>query len=661
MTYKTIKIFLASSLELKEDRREFEIFIARRNNQPLIQDFKLELVHWENFSDAMSATRKQDDYNQAISECDIFVSLFFSKAGRYTEEEFNIAWASFLLNDKPIIYTYIKNVPIIPTDVNHDESLTIFKQRLKSLGHFYTKYTDFNDLNQHFVGQLDRYIHGITQDAARSKDYLPIQNNNSFTHPQYQYLIAKTRRVVGRQFVYSAFKEFVDINPSGYFTIVGNPGEGKTTILSKFIIENQTRCAYYFIRLNVGQNKFTSFIETIYGQIKSKFRISSTFPDQHINNSSFLESLLHEVSSKLTRNEKFFVIIDALDEIDTIEQKMHQSEKTNLFYLPEVLPDNIYILLSRRRQDSLNRRLYFSNECKQSTLDLKDYSENCREDIRIYITLFLNDNTYQNLLKKWYEKQELSKQQFIELLCDKSENNFLYLSCVIPEIANGFYTNSDLIDLPQGLIKFYVQHWDRMFPHLYEDQLSNAQILKHKYQLRVIDYLAQSLSPISVKTIYKYAKNSFSNIIEYDIVLILNEWIQFLDVEVIQSEKYYTIYHTSFQAFLASHEDVSLTRDVLSSPMEVANADAARSIDKEISPYLNPKAYKLGLIDEKDYVNVINPTDVDSSRSELRKKNQILPQLGNLKNLIWYQSRVYSTRLLLLVATFLIVLLFMLR
>ncbi len=83
-----IKLFLASSSELENDRKEFEIFINRKNKEWVAQEVFLELVVWEDFLDAVSKTRLQEEYNQAIKGCELFVMLFFTKVGQYTEEEF---------------------------------------------------------------------------------------------------------------------------------------------------------------------------------------------------------------------------------------------------------------------------------------------------------------------------------------------------------------------------------------------------------------------------------------------------------------------------------------------------------------------------------------------------------------------------------------------
>ena len=53
----------------------------------------------------MSRTRLQDEYNKAIQECDIFVSLFFTKVGKYTKEEFETAFQHFQETNKPKVYT----------------------------------------------------------------------------------------------------------------------------------------------------------------------------------------------------------------------------------------------------------------------------------------------------------------------------------------------------------------------------------------------------------------------------------------------------------------------------------------------------------------------------------------------------------------------------
>ncbi len=133
---KIIKIFLASSSELKGDREQFEIFINRKNQECIKKGIFLELVMWEDFLDAMSPTRLQDEYNKAIANCDVFVSLFWTKVGQYTEEEFLKALATFKDNGKLLIYTYFKDEPIPPSRASQIRSLLDFKDKLNLLVSF---------------------------------------------------------------------------------------------------------------------------------------------------------------------------------------------------------------------------------------------------------------------------------------------------------------------------------------------------------------------------------------------------------------------------------------------------------------------------------------------------------------------------------------------
>jgi len=151
-----IKIFLASSEELKEDRRAFEIMLARLNPQWRNRDITFDIVVWENFIDAMSKEGLQKEYDKAIEECDVFVMLFFTKVGRYTLEEFETAFADLATGTGPKIYTYFRNDFILTGDLGENvRSLLDFKARLKELKHYPTYYRNTEDLQWQFSRQLE--------------------------------------------------------------------------------------------------------------------------------------------------------------------------------------------------------------------------------------------------------------------------------------------------------------------------------------------------------------------------------------------------------------------------------------------------------------------------------------------------------------------------
>ena len=153
----TIRIFLASSKELEFERKSFEIFIYRESKRLIEEGIFLHLEIWEDFLDAMSPTSLQDEYNKAVKASDIFVGLFFSKAGKYTQEEFETAHKHFKQNGTPHIFTFIKNSAIMSGEINEDfNSLLNFKNKLHTLGHFPTEFKDSNDLEKQFRNQFDK-------------------------------------------------------------------------------------------------------------------------------------------------------------------------------------------------------------------------------------------------------------------------------------------------------------------------------------------------------------------------------------------------------------------------------------------------------------------------------------------------------------------------
>jgi hypothetical protein len=159
-THRPIRVFLASSAELRKDRDEFELYFRQQNDQLRKRGFYLEIDRWENFLDAMSETRLQDEYNRAIRECDIFVCLFFTKTGRFTEEEFDIAHGEFKVSGKPRIYTFFKNADVKTGSVREEDfdSLWAFQKKLDKLGHFRTNYDNIEHLKRQFRDQLDMLL-----------------------------------------------------------------------------------------------------------------------------------------------------------------------------------------------------------------------------------------------------------------------------------------------------------------------------------------------------------------------------------------------------------------------------------------------------------------------------------------------------------------------
>jgi len=183
---KTIRIFIASSSELKEDRDQFRLFISQENDRLHKKGLYLELVQWEYFLDAISDSRLQSEYNEAIKSCDIVVCLLFTKVGKYTAEEFDTAYQVFKDKGKPKIWTYFKNAQINTGSITDEiNTLLAFKKKIGELGHFYTEYTNIDNLINKYRSQLDKFLpsfeeEGMPNSNQKSKEKEPEVIINNF-------------------------------------------------------------------------------------------------------------------------------------------------------------------------------------------------------------------------------------------------------------------------------------------------------------------------------------------------------------------------------------------------------------------------------------------------------------------------------------------------
>lgn len=97
---RKIKIFLASSEELKTERLEIAELIGHMNLALEHSDLRLLLVKWEYLDASMSEIHKQDEYNKVLDKCDICIVLFATKFGKYTNIELHRAYQKLIKNNK---------------------------------------------------------------------------------------------------------------------------------------------------------------------------------------------------------------------------------------------------------------------------------------------------------------------------------------------------------------------------------------------------------------------------------------------------------------------------------------------------------------------------------------------------------------------------------
>ena len=149
---RQIKIFLASSEELIDDRLVFGDLIRKLGTAYEKRGISLKLLVWDDFDAALSKGRKQDEYNALARDSDMFVALFHRKAGDKTLEELDVAMKAFEEKESPKVYVFLKNLQ--PGETASPE-LEELKHRLKDIkDHYWCRYNNRESLRFQFVMQL---------------------------------------------------------------------------------------------------------------------------------------------------------------------------------------------------------------------------------------------------------------------------------------------------------------------------------------------------------------------------------------------------------------------------------------------------------------------------------------------------------------------------
>jgi len=220
---KTFKIFLASSETLNVFRKEIDNKIQELNKVWNDKGFKIELVIWEKLTETMQLTRSQDAYNREIGKCDMFVLLASGKIGKFSKEEFNVAYEHFRNKAKPRILI------LFDKKAEDDESMIRFKK--ENQNHFFSSYKNFEELWQKLEKEINILLNLIAQNSEKNNS----QNNFSKYISRNQPI--KPSIFLGRYGVLAKiFKALFEDHKSPVM-LTGAGGLGKTTVASTYYHE----------------------------------------------------------------------------------------------------------------------------------------------------------------------------------------------------------------------------------------------------------------------------------------------------------------------------------------------------------------------------------------------------------------------------------------
>jgi hypothetical protein len=337
----------------------------------------------------------------------------------------------------------------------------------------------------------------------------------------------------GRKFVFEAINEFLRTNPKGYFVLEAEPGVGKSAIMAACVVMLKRRCVTHFNSQPDGIISAETFLENACTQLIEGFGLKDKYPrlpENALKNNNFLGNLLKEVSAKSSRDKKIIFVVDALDEVDW----KAQTSGSNVSYLPNDLPDNVYFIVSKRPEflpmPAANRTVF----------DLMKYSAESLEDVKAYLA---KRTERSELIQDWIKGRNLQREEFVTAVAQKSEKKFMYLRHVLDEIESGTYNDVNLNDLPAGLLQYYQKHWVQMIGHE-DDPLLELKV-------NIIYVLSKAHEAVSRRWIAKSVRET-----DFKVQQVLKKWDSFLRQEQVNGEIRYNIYHNTFREFLEKDETV---------------------------------------------------------------------------------------------------------
>ncbi|MEG4076063.1 ATP-binding protein [Microcoleus sp. Pol14C2] len=390
---------------------------------------------------------------------------------------------------------------------------------------------------------------GIRDDLAQLKTSLErfIDTSAPRLPPPYEcetIIADRTQDFTGRQFVFAAIADFLQNNRKGYFVLEADPGVGKSSIMAKLVLLLKRRCVAHFNSQSQGIVRTEQFLENACTQLIQGYQLNyPQLPENATRDGNFLSRLLGEVSAKLG-GKKLIVVVDALDEVDSCLQ----GRGSNVLYLPDALPDNVYFIVSKRPES-----LPLPNH---QVFDLMQYSAESLADVKLYIDKRTSNSAS---IQSWINRQNLQREQFVAAVAEKSQNNFMYLRYVLNDIDSGKYSDVNLQDLPRELEGYYDKHWARM-----EMAVRDKELRRRK--LKVIYLLTKTRKPVSCDILADFAEED-----ALDVQEVLDDWEQFLRRSS-DTPPDYSIYHASFQRFL-HRKDVVQKAGVSLRDIETAISD----------------------------------------------------------------------------------------
>ena len=154
---QSIKIFLASSVELDAERQKLKQLFYDETKKYIHRNVFLDLVIWEDLKHSFQGRRAQEYFNKKMLECDIVICIFFKKVGDFTKEEFDLAYKHFKEGKKPhYLYVFFRSGKVDIEEIDEDIlKIKKLKSEIEEAEQIYKSFKSNEDLLLQLKKQLE--------------------------------------------------------------------------------------------------------------------------------------------------------------------------------------------------------------------------------------------------------------------------------------------------------------------------------------------------------------------------------------------------------------------------------------------------------------------------------------------------------------------------
>ncbi|WKZ39691.1 MAG: AAA family ATPase [Anaerolineales bacterium] len=424
---------------------------------------------------------------------------------------------------------------------------------------------------------------------------------------------------VGRDWLSAKVDAFLNDpdNRSGIFLLIGEAGVGKTSFMAHLVRER--RYLHLFAEQAPGDANLRRALQSLGSQLVTRHQIApykdrdtltqlAEFPD-------FLDKLLRLAANTLAKGEKIVIVCDALDEAGT-------APDGNVFGVPNVLPDNVYFILSQR---PVSTKLPNVPTCKE-TLEARG-DENL-QDMEDYLKALCKRPEIAGQLRA----KNYSDEFFVQTLKEKSLGVWMYLHYIIEEIGKGSRAPLELENLPTGLVGYYADHWNDWR----EGRNGHGEGPQKWDELYapLLTTLAAAQEPVTIEQIMKWSGVQTR---QREVLRLLNEhWRSFLTIRKEQGNTLYAPYHASFRDFLTGKVDFTQLRSAENYLVEDLAGHTKDAHQRIVDAFREECDGVWHELVEDDYPRLYLTTHLDEAGEHQTLKNLLTE---GTKNIPWAEAR----------------------